>query len=271
MNPAARICSRHIPGIRRWLWLLPAFIIAFSHITARAADSAGEFETANKLYEDGRYADALAAYNHLLETGGASEALLFNRGNTLFKLGQLGRAIESYRLAQQLAPRDPDLRANLQYIRTRARGGAPWQYPRWRRWLESLSLNEWTALTAVALWVLFLLLALVQWRRELGTRLRPAILASAVAALLLGIGLGIDLNANYFTQSAIVTAGETDVRNGPFEEAPSLFKLRDGAELTVLDRKDNWLQVTDSADRIGWVKLDQVLLFNLAAPSWTKS
>lgn len=271
MNPAPHINAGRAPTVRRWFWLLAALALVFSRVAARAADPAGEFETANKLYEGGRYADALAAYNHLLETGGASEALLFNRGNTLFKLGQLGRAIESYRLAQQLAPRDPDLRANLQFIRTRARGGTPWQSPRWRRWLESLSLNEWTALTAAALWALFLLLALVQWRRQLVSRLRPAILAAAAALLLSAVGLAIDLNENYFTQSAIVTAGETDVRNGPFDEAPSLYKVRDGAELTVLDRKDNWLQVTDSADRIGWVKLDQVLLFNLAAPSWTKS
>jgi tetratricopeptide (TPR) repeat protein len=272
MKTAARITHPRRASIAcRWFWLLPALILVFSHVTVRAADFAGDFETANKLYEAGRYADALAAYDRLLQAGGASEALLFNRGNALFKLGQLGRAIESYRLAQQLAPRDPDLRANLQFIRTRARGGAPWQSPRWRRWLESLSLNEWTALAASALWVLFLLLALVQWRRELGTRLRPFILAAAAAVLLLGVCLGIELNENYFTQSAIVTAGETDVRNGPFDEAPSLFKVRDGAELIVLDRKDNWVQVTDSAERIGWVRSDQVLLFNLAAPSWTKS
>jgi tetratricopeptide (TPR) repeat protein len=273
MKFPARINPVRVSICGRRLSLLPALmlVIIFSHLTVRAADLAGDFETGNKLYEGGRYADALAAYNRLLQNGGASEALLFNRGNALFKLGQLGRAIESYRLAQQLAPRDPDLRANLQFVRTRARGGAPYQSSRWHRWLESLSLNEWTALTAAALWVFFLLLALSQWRRELWPRLRSAVLAAAVAVLLLGVGLGIELSDNYFTQSAIVVSGETDIRNGPFDEAPSLYKVRDGAELTVLDRKDNWLQVTDSADRIGWVKLDQVVIFNLAAPSWTKS
>ncbi len=269
MKTAARINPGRVPAACRLFWLLPALMLVFS--TVHAADVTGGFETANKLYEGGRYADALAAYDRLLETGGASEALLFNRGNALFKLGQFGRAIESYRLAQQLAPRDPELRANLQFVRTRARGGAPYPSPRWRGWLDSLSLNEWTALTAAAFWVLFLLLALVQWRRELRTRLRPGIVAAALAALLLAAGLGIELNANYFTRSAIVTAGETDIRNGPFDEAPSIYKVRDGAELTVLDRKDNWLQIADSADRIGWVRLDQVLLFNPAAPSWTKS
>ena len=54
------------------------------------------------------------------------------------------------------------------------------------------------------------------------------------AFLLLGIGLGVELGVNYFNPSAIVITGETDIRNGPFDEAPSLYKVRDGAELTVL-------------------------------------
>ena len=271
MKSATRFNFNFVPAITRIFRLLPALMLFFPLTPLHAADFAGGFESANKLYEQGKYADALAAYDQLLKTGGVSEAVLFNRGNALFKLGQLGRAIESYRLAQQLAPRDPELRANLDFVRTRARGGAPYQTGRWRGWLDSLSLNGWTTLTVAAFWILFLLLALGQWRRDLGPRLRNPILAAGAAFLLFGICLGIELGVNYFTPSAIVVTGETDIRNGPFDEAPSLYKVRDGAELTVIDRKDNWLQVTDSAQRIGWVRQDQVLIFNPAAPSWTKS
>ena len=268
MKPAARFNFKSVPAI---IWLLPALMLLLLPAALRAADFAGGFESANKLYEEGKYADALAGYDQLLKGGGVSEAVLFNRGNALFKLGQLGRAIESYRLAQQLAPRDPELRSNLEFVRTRARGGAPYQTSRWRAWLDSLSLNGWTTLTVAAFWILFLLLALGQWRRELRPRLRNPILAAGAAFLLFGVCLGIELNGNYFTPSAIVVTGETDIRNGPFDEAPSLYKVRDGAELTVLDRKDNWLQVADSAQRTGWVRQDQVLVFDLAKPSWTKS
>ncbi len=270
MNSTAHFNFKSAISIRMF-WLVFALMLFFPLTALRAADFSGGFESANKLYEQGKYSDALAAYDQLLKNGGVSEAVLFNRGNALFKLGQLGRSIESYRLAQQLAPRDRDLRSNLEFARTRARGGAPGQTSRWRAWLDSLSLNGWTTLTVAAFWILFLLLALGQWRRELRPRLRNPIIAAATALLLFGICLGIQLNENYFTPSAIVVAGETDIRNGPFDEAPSLYKVRDGAELTVLDRKDNWLQIADSAQRIGWVRSDQVLLFNPAAPSWTKS
>ena len=248
--------------------ILAIFLAA---LNLRAADLAPGFESANKLYEEGNYTAALAGYDKLLETGSASEALYFNRGNALFKLGQVGRAIASYRVAQRLAPRDPALRANLQFARTSARGGSPYHRERWRIWLESLSLNEWTLLTAAAVWLLFILLALYQWRPALRPALRNYFLFVCATVIALGVCFGIVLNENCFAQTAIVITGEADVRNGPLEESQSLYKVRDGIEVEVLDRQNDWLQVVDSAQRVGWLRRDQVLLFEPTAASKEKS
>src|SRR5947208_2144848 len=103
---------------RRW-WHLPVVVLLLLLVALplRAVDLSAGFEQANKLYEEGKYAAAVDAYTKLLESGSGSEALYFNRGNALFKLGQVGRAIASYRLAEKISPRDPDLRANLQFAR----------------------------------------------------------------------------------------------------------------------------------------------------------
>ena len=157
----------------------------------QAGDLAADFEQANKFYEEGKYDAAVQAYDKLLETGNASEALYFNRGNALFKLGQVRRAIASYRLAERISPRDPELRANLQFARTRARGGSPYQAERWRLWLGVLTVNEWTLLTAVAAWALFVFLALGQWRTELSAlcavTLRPQVWRRCCSAYALGL------------------------------------------------------------------------------------
>src|SRR5258707_13134639 len=91
-------------------------IIAFLLVALnlRAADPASDFEFANKLYEEGKYAAAASAYDKLIETRSPSEALYFNRGNALFKSGQSVRAIASYGGARRLSPLHPHLRANLQ-------------------------------------------------------------------------------------------------------------------------------------------------------------
>lgn len=243
-------------------FILFTLLLAFLSLPLFARDLASDFDAANKFYEQGHYADAVTAYDKLLASGPVSESVYFNRGNAYFKLGQVGRAIASYRQAQRLAPRDRDVLANLQFARSRARGGAPYHADRWRTMLASLTLNEWTLLTCVALWVLFALLALNQWRPGLKLSLRNFVLGAGIAAVCFGICLFVSLNVDYLTPSAIVTVGEADVRNGPLEESPGVFKVRDGTELEVLDTKDNWLQVLDPAQRVGWMRQDQVLLLD---------
>jgi tetratricopeptide (TPR) repeat protein len=251
--------------------LLIALVFMLTTPLLRAADFAADFEAANKLYEQGRFADAANAYDRIISTGKVSEALYFNRGDALFKLGQVGRAIAAYRQAELLAPRDSALRSNLQFARTRARGGSTYRADRWQGWLNTLSLNEWTLLTAIAFWMVFVILALSQWRPELKPRMRNLLAVSAFAVVVFGICLGIVVNRDCFTTSAIVVAGEAEVRNGPLDESPSLFKIRDGVELEVIDQKDNWLQVVDPAQRAGWIRQDQAILFEPAASGKSKS
>jgi tetratricopeptide (TPR) repeat protein len=272
MNGGTCECSQSfgaVPGISAWVrslyFLSVILVVSLTAVKLPAADIASAFEAANKLYEQGRYSDAVNGYNQLLASGNVSEALYFNLGNAQFKLGQLGRAIASYREARQLAPRDGELRANLQFARTRARGGSTYHNDRLRVWLGNVSLNEWTLLTAVAFWALFILLALGQWKAELKSKLRSYIVTAAGAAVLFGLCLCLALKLDYLTPSAIVVTGEADVRNGPLDESPGIYKVRDGAELEVVDRKDGWLQVLDPAQRIGWVRQDQVLIFDSGA------
>src|SRR6266699_3597580 len=86
---------------------------------ARAEDASTAFDQANSLYEEGKFTEAAAAYEKMLQQGRASPALYFNLGNAFFKAGQVGRAVLNYRLAERLAPRDPDIRANLKFARSR--------------------------------------------------------------------------------------------------------------------------------------------------------
>ncbi len=257
--------------IRSFYFLAIVLALGVATFNVRAGDPAAAFGQANKFYEEGKYADAAEAYNKLLAAGDASESIYFNRGNALFKMGQIGRAIASYRQAQQLSPRDPELRANLQFARTRARGGSPYQTDRWRGWMTVLTMNEWTVLTAGAVWLLFVLLALGQWRPDLKRTLRSYVMASGVVVVALIICFGIVLNNNLLAQSAIVVVGEAEVRNGPLDESPTIYKVRDGVELNVVDEKDGWLQVVDSADRPGWLRRDQVLVFEPLLPQKSKS
>lgn len=229
-------------------------------LASLAADlSSSSFDSANKLYYSGKFAEAVAAYENILYSGQKSVALYYNLGNAYFKSGQIGKAIAVYREAEKLNPRDPDIRANLQFARNQIQG--PTRSPsRGERLLGKLTLNEWTTVAAAALWLCFILLAMREWRPALKRPLRLYLSAAATATVLLFACVAISWTDNRSTKTAIVISRDVPVRKGPLEDAAASFTVHDGAELRVLDQNNDWLQVTSDPTRIGWLRRDQVLL-----------
>jgi len=212
-----------------------------------------QFDAANKLYAQSKFTDAAAAYEKIVKAGSVSPALYFNLGNAYFKAGQLGRAIAAYRQAEELAPRDPDVRANVQFARNRVQG------PRlgmslWRQKLGTLSANEWMAFATAAVWLTLGLLIARMIKPSLRATLRPWTLVAIVGSLLIFTGAKLAISQSASPRTAIVVVTDATVRNSPFEESPAAFTAHDGAELRVIDHKDDWLQVTDGNRNFGWVK-----------------
>lgn len=241
--------------------LLSAGMARTAFAAPRAADDvAARFEAANRLYDHGRFAEAAAAYEAILASGRVSPALYFNLGNARFKAGQTGRALVAYRRAAERAPRDPDVLANLQFLREQV-AGPTWRPGRLDRWLGRLTLNEWTWLAAGAFWAGLLLLAAGQVWPGARRMLRWPTRLALAAALFFGGALAAVWARESGATLAVVTVRETVAHNGPFEESPEAFRASDGAELRVLDRKEDWLQVSDGRGRPAWVRRDAVFLF----------
>jgi len=216
------------------------------------------FDSANRLYDEGKYTAAASSYEKLVEAGVMSPALYFNLGNSFFKSGQIGRAIAAYRKAEQMSPRDPDVQGNLQFARNQVQG--PTMRPtRAQKALGRLTVNEWTVVTMAGLWVSLLLLATMQWRPGWRVSLRGLTAAIIGATVVLAICLILAWNGSRTSDIVIVIRPDTMVRNGPLESSQNSFTAQDGAEMRVIDKKTDWLQVTDSNGRVGWVNRDAVV------------
>jgi tetratricopeptide (TPR) repeat protein len=253
-----RLSTRSLAGGRVVQLLIILATCFMVPLGASAANSEPAFEAANKLYEEGRFAEAATAYENLLRSGGVSAALYFNLGNAYFKAGQLGRAIAAYRNASRLSPRDPDITANLQFARNQRQGPSVSISP-FHRWLGKFSLNEWTSLASIAFWTWLLLLAFTELRPTLKKPLRGTLLVLGASTVGLGILLIAEWRAERLIQVVVVTAPQASARHGPLDESQVAFTLNDGAELRLLDKKNDWLQVTSGANRVGWIKRNSVI------------
>lgn len=223
-------------------------------------DPEAAFEQANRLYEEGQYLGAIEAYQPLL-TNQPTPALRFNLGNAFFKSGQMGEAITEYRQAARLAPRDPDVRANLRFARARVDG--PSYQPGWlTQRAQSLTTGEWTTVTIGAFWTLFALLTARALRPGWRQPLRSwTVLAGVLTILTLSCAVWV-ARTRSSTRIAVVTQRDAVMRRGPFEESQRALDLKNGAELLVLDQKENWMQVTPDNRELGWVPAGHVRIID---------
>jgi tetratricopeptide (TPR) repeat protein len=244
--PAAKSTGGFLQGVGLALLLLSA-------ATLRGQSTADAFVQANKLYEEGKYPQAAAAYEKLVQAGTISSALYFNLGNAWLKSAQIGKAIYAYHKAEDLAPRDPDIRANLQIARSQAGNNAVLPGSRWTRWAGQLTLDEWAEAASAALAVFFLALA----AREIAPAFRQSgrgwLAGLGLITVVLVIGLSLAMDQHLFEKTSVVITSEAVVRRGPLNEAQSAFTVHDGAELRVLGQDGDWLQVSDASRHIGWV------------------
>jgi tetratricopeptide (TPR) repeat protein len=238
-----------------------AILVLFTSLifagTVFAADVTVDFSAANRLYAEGKFSDAATAYEKILRTGGQSSVLLFNYANAEFKSGHLGKAIAAYQQAVQLSPRDPELRANLAFVRNQVQG-ATLRESRWQNWVGVLTLNEGAMLTTVLLWLTFALLIARQFRPALVPKLRTLTRVSVIVTVFSATVLGLQAVNYFYSGTAVVITDNATARSGPFDDAQSAFTTRDGAELSVLDRRDDWVQVADGTGKSGWLPAKQV-------------
>lgn len=78
------------------------------------------FNLAGALYKQGRYDDAAATYQRLVQDGTDLErqaSAYYNMGNTLVKQRKLDEAIEAYKNALRLVPDDKEAKFNLAYAK----------------------------------------------------------------------------------------------------------------------------------------------------------
>ena len=91
---------------------------------ARAAEPE-IFAKAETAYKAGKFDEAAVAYDGILASGKFAPEISFNLGNVKYRQGKIGEAVLNYRRAWMLAPRDPDILANLHFALQRANAPGP--------------------------------------------------------------------------------------------------------------------------------------------------
>ena len=217
------------------------------------AAQADPFSDANQAFAEGRYDAAIQGYQALLDARGWSAPVLYDLGNAEFRAGHPGAALLAYERARLLAPRDPDLAANLAHVR--AKGGLPDPRSHAERAASFLSADEWAGLGSLLLVLGCAALGTASALSGTGRRSLAVLGAAALAGTVLAAAALAVLWPGL--SRAIVVVPNATVRLSPFDDAQPAFAPPEGASLPVLGRHDAWLLVGDGvhadANRRGWI------------------
>ncbi len=227
---------------------------------ATATEARRLFEQANEEYAAGRWEEAERLYRQILSRGVEAAAIHFNLGNALYRQGRLGPAILEQEKASALDPGDPDVEANLDFLRSltadkSAVGGARTT----GAFLETL-LRLTTPDQDAILFASFFVLAgaLTGWmivttsrraRRIAGRALLPCLLPLMV----FGTALAGKLYDERSRIDGIVLEPRLDVRSGPDEDGTVLFTVHEGLKVNLRARQGGWAQVSLQNGLSGWV------------------
>jgi hypothetical protein len=210
---------------------------------------------ANQAYLEDRYEEARDLYEMIVEGGHLNGHVFFNLGNTYIRLGEIGRAILSYRKATVLLPRDGDLKANLEYARSLTRDRIEEASPSLWRTLAFwyFGMNLWELLVG------FALLNLLFWTSALFNLYRNsewakwALWLSLLLTLLLGASAVVKAKESYRNKGGVLLEEEAPVRAGFSRSDTTLFVLHEGAEFKILDEEQGWWKITLADGKKGWV------------------
>ncbi len=244
---------------------------ADSASVAESAEAAGlrengrlTAEEADVLAQEGKYAEAIDAYEAILAEGEESAGLHYNLGYSYFKSGSLGKAIINFERAKRLDPSDADVEANLSqaYALTDKMEVVepPFVDRMWTGITGIFGSDGWAwafvvtfilALTGVAMFLFLDSVAL----RKVGFFASAAFVVIAVTSLCISVSKRSGIQNS---DEAIVMTSSIDLNTSPDRNATRMTVLHEGTYVKIIDTLGDWIEVRLKDGNIGWIKSAEV-------------
>ncbi len=245
-------------------WIFVALLFGLQSL-ANASAPEQLLQAGHKAYQDKDYPAAISRYEAVRDAGYESVALWYNLGNAHYKNGDLAAAVLHYRRAQRLAPKNQQVRSNLQLVQDEL--GAPVVQIRqsatvrlWNGLAGRLRARGWAWLGILLLWIGASGLAAWKWGssrtyRKAGFFLGLLALLAAILPLSLSYSRA---QQEYLRTEAVVMSPEASLYLAPDSISEQVRELVPGEILEVTDELSGWYKVRLGDTTAGWLPKDVV-------------
>ncbi len=238
------------------LLCIVVFICMFNSLHAQSAEEI--YSSANTLYKNKNYEQAVALYEKILAQGYRNAEIYYNLANCYYKLNNTGKAILNFERANKLAPDDEDIAHNLKLAQLRAVDKIT-PIPQlsiitaWNTFTTSRSSKSWSIFSLVFVWVAFLLLAVYFLIVKKNVILFPSILLIIFSAVCVALAVK-QQQVEEYSDWAILIVSNAGVKSAPDEQSTNLFTIHEGIKLQIVDGVSSWSKVRLADGKVGWLE-----------------
>lgn len=237
---------------------LLALLLVFQ--TAAGQSPTELFKRGNEDYRAGKFAEAAAQYQEIIDQGMVSAEVYFNLGNSYYRQGKIAQAILAYERAQRLKPGDRDIAHNLRLVNfktvDRIEPVPDLFIIQWMRAFAAFVPFQ-TAFNVLTIgWiVLFISLAGVYVVRNatVARMLRWTVLLAVFVLVLSGGTIGIHSILSLGNDQGIITASIVTAKSSPDEQSINAFVVHEGLKVNMGDTLGDWVKITLADGKVGWV------------------
>lgn len=243
---------------------ISAFLIVFQALSLMGQSN---FDTANKLYNQGLYDSSLIVYNNILNSGVHSAELYYNMANASFKNNDIPSAILYYEKAKKLSPNDEDILYNLSICNSMIVDKiekVPQMFYKqwWNYFYEMFNADSW-AIISLVFWILFL--GSIGFYILSRTRvIKKLSFYSSVVLFIAVLGTtGLASQKYYYIQEnkeAIIFTPTITVKSSPTANSVDLFVIHEGTKVLIIDTVNGWNKIKIQDGSIGWLASDSMKL-----------
>jgi len=220
---------------------------------------------ANKSYTEGKFEEAVNAYEAIIKLGYKSDILYFNLGNAYFKTKNFPAAILSFERAKLLNPGDENINFNLDLAKTFTVDRIEplpefFMATFFKNIRQTMSTDGW-AYTGIIFLVISLVLAYFFWFSFNPNlkRITFSVGIFTVIFTLLSFTFSTQqknsiINHNY----GILFPSVVAVKSSPGDSGKDLFVLHSGTKVKIIDSVGDWFEIHVADGNQGWVLKDTV-------------
>jgi len=237
-------------------------ILVFSISAFVFAKDREDLSAAHKFYEEGKYEEAIATYSSVAQKI-PNGHIYFNIANCYFRLNELGKALFYYKKAQKLIPRDPELVANINYVRSLAKDKIEDRAmssitKKAFFWYYLFNLKTLVIITVIINFLFCCTIFFKFWKKDIEFFQWGTYILFSINIIFIITTVAKFYYENY-TRDGVVIVEETDVRSGFGIGGSVLFKLHTGAEFSVLETNNEWAKIELIDEKKGWVSSKDII------------